>query len=305
MKAGKRAEEEQMGEHGRKKEAEIVRGSRGDFSYYTLEPGSPFRKYCDSYSRFVKKFQDRVELFANVDVIGNPERTWEVQLYFEQEHGLKLVPVVHHGASIKWVDKYLERGHDIIGLGGMARRMGREELMQWLDRVFFHLCPSTNGFKPIVRLHGFAVTAWEHMVRYPWFSVDSTSWVKYSAYGWLILPDWKRDKFRFDLPPLVVNLSWRSPFKKDRNKHLDSLRAEDSKDNVRRWLKHCGIPMGKVDGKGEVIEKGVVSDYGVRSAANLHYYCDLEASLPKWPWPLAGNMRRQRDINSRGFGIGV
>jgi hypothetical protein len=297
-------QEVRIGKHGRPLEEPFLRGEQGDFSYYDLRKGSPFRAYCDSYAAFIRKFSGRIELFANVDAIGSPEITWEIQRFFEEEHGLKPVPVIHCGAPMKWIDKYIEQDHTIIGLGGYARKIARSEVIQWTDEVFVRICPASNKHKPIVRVHGFALTAWEYMVRWPWWSVDSTSWVKYSAYGWICLPRWTQDKgFRYDRPPLVVNMSWRSPFKADRHKHLDNV-IEPIKDTVMRWLEYTGLTLGKVDKKGNELEPGVVSSHIVRSTANLHYYHNLQESLPAWPWPLHERIRQRHNSQYRkGFGL--
>lgn len=626
LKQGKKAE--RIGKHGRLLEEPFVRGAQGDFSYYDLTKGTPFREYCDSYASFVKKFQDRIELFANIDAIGSPEVTWQIQKFFEDEHGLRLLPVIHHGTNLKWVDKYLENKYDIIGLGGYARKIARDELIRWTDEVFVHICPASNKYMPLVRVHGFALTAWEYIRRWPWYCmtddhevltrsgwksriqlrvgeeilsyndgiskweaiealhvfpdsnvytignrnmeacvtgdhrwrvkdrhgewrwlttaelfwnskedfriprradhhdfpktpihsnelveligwfwtdgcfrnrnqiaiyqsekanpekvkdirallrgikggfcetpshppgtiqfqiwgetvqelrkicnskkeyplsfimeltekqltlfiqtsmkgdgcktalkrkdgfcigqaggrnldtfrialilagyatsvydqpikennlgpirqrqsmsfvrtssvdwvyskklsllsqkkhvlswcvtvpsgafftrckdhvyvtgncVDSTSWVKYSAYGWICLPRWtKATGFRYDRPPLVVNMSWRSPFKADRNKHLDNS-MESVRDNVMRWLAHTKVPLGKVDKDGNELVKGVVSSHECRSTANLHYFQDLQDSLPEWPWPLSPKISQRHGIKyHKGFGL--
>lgn len=302
LKQGRKAE--RLGKHGRLLEEPLVRGAQGDFSYYDLSKGSPFRKYCDSYAAFVHHFQKDMELFANIDAIGSPELTWEIQRFFEEEHGLRLVPVVHHGTHLKWVERYLEHGYDILGLGGYARKIGRDELIRWTDEVFLRICPASNQYKPLVRVHGFAVTAWEYMRRYPWWSVDSTSWVKYSAYGWLCLPRWTPEKgFRYDRPPLIVNMSWRSPFKADRNKHLDNV-ILPIKDTVLKWLKQTRVPLGKVDAEGKELVKGVVSSHECRSTANLHYFLDFGNSLPKWPWPLDEKIVCRQGVRyHKGFGL--
>lgn len=302
LKQGKKAV--RMGKHGRALEEPLVRGAQGDFSYYDLSKGSPFRKYCDSYAGFVKTFQNRLELFANIDAIGSPELTWNTQRFFEEEHGLRLVPVIHHGTHLKWVERYLEHGYDIIGLGGYARKIGREELIGWTDEVFLRICPKSNGYKPLVRVHGFAVTAWEYMRRWPWWSVDSTSWVKYSAYGWICLPRWTKEKgFRFDLPPLVVNMSWRSPFKAERHKHLDNV-IGTVRDAVMAWLDRTQVPLGKADSKGNEIERGVITSHECRSQANCHYFLDFADTLPEWPWPIDRNIVRQHRIHyQKGFGL--
>lgn len=301
LKQGKKAEK--VGKHGRLLEEPVVRGAQGDFSYYDLSKGSPFRKYCNSYASFIKKFKNRIELFANIDAIGSPEITWKIQMFFEKEHGLKPVPVIHHGASLRWIDRYLETGHDIIGLGGFARKIARKEVIKWTDDVFRHICPASNKHLPLVRVHGFALTAWEYMRRWPWYCVDSTSWVKYSAYGWICLPRWtERTGFRFDVPPLVINVSWRSPFKADRHKHIDNV-IQPIRDSIHKWLKRTGQVLGKVDKHGNEIERGVVSSHECRSTANLHYFMDLQESLPPWPWPLDPKIIGGHQASHCGFGL--
>lgn len=302
LKQGKKAE--RLGKTGRVLEERKVRGAQGDFSYYDLSKGSPFREYCESYAAFVKHFQKDLELFANIDAIGSPEVTWEIQRFFEEEHGLRLVPVVHHGTHLKWIDRYLEHKYDIIGLGGYARKIGRSELVRWTDEVFLRLCPASNKYMPLVRTHGFAVTAWEYMRRYPWWSVDSTSWVKYSAYGWICLPRWYPDRgFDYNKPPLVINMSWRSPFKADRHKHLDNV-IVPIKENVMQWLKHTKIALGKADKAGNEIEPGVITSHEFRSQANLHYFIEFQEHLPKWPWPLDQKIVSGKSGRYyRGFGL--
>ena len=305
LKQGKKSEESRLGKHGRLLEEPMVRGTQGDFSYFAdLSKGSPFRKYCDSYASFVKRFQKQVELFANIDAIRNPELTWNTQRFFEEEHGIRLVPIVHVGTDLKWVDRYLEHKYDILGLGGYAARNARDDAMRWTDEVFLKLCPESNGYKPIIRVHGFALTAWEYMTRWPFWSVDSTSWVKYSAYGWLCLPRWSALKgWRYDRPPLIVNMSWRSPFKADRHKHMDTV-IGPIRETVMRWLKETGVPLGKADKKGNVSEPGVVTDHAYRSAANCHYFMQLQNHLPEWPWPLSETIVHGRGVRyKKGFGL--
>jgi hypothetical protein len=45
----------------------------------------------------------------------------------------------------------------------------------WLDEVFAHYL--TFAGAPIIKVHGFGMTTFELMARYPWYSVDSSSWL--------------------------------------------------------------------------------------------------------------------------------
>ena len=292
-----------------------------DFSYYDLTKGSPFRAYCVSYASFMKVMKGKGVLLANVDAIGNPALTWEIQRFFEEEHGVQPMPIVHCHTPLKWVDKYLEAGrYDLLGVGGLGQGITRSEYFGWADEFFLHICPKSNGYLPIIKTHGFAMTSWELMSRWPWWSVDSATWVKLSAYGWLYVPRERNGKFRFDRPPMVINFSKRPPKKRkeerggqqmdshpsfkenpapretERLKHYDNI-VEGARRTVDRWLKHVDVPMGSVDEQGEMKEFGIVSHHRARSIANLIYLKDLEESRPEWPHPLDDKLVHQTGVD--------
>lgn len=273
--------------------------------FFSLAAGTDFRNYCDLYASFLKKFSGTPGLFcAVVDVIGNPEKTWEIQTFFEKEHGVRPIPVIHHGTPLKWLDRYLEQGHDLLCLGGLAHIGRLSGYMKWVDGVFVHLCPESNRHLPLVRVHGFGVTSWRAICRWPWWSVDSTSWCKTSAYGGLLVPRWERKLgFRFDRPPVVVNYSPKSSQRMLRHRHIDTL-SVSVREMAEKWLLELGLPLGEegVDGAEDV--EGVTSRYHVRHKANLAYYKRLEESRPPWPYALEECVRQQHGIRSgSGFGL--
>lgn len=273
--------------------------------FFSLEKGSEFRAYCDRYASLMKKLEGTPELyFAVVDVIGNPEKTWEIQQFFEQEHGVRPAPVIHHGTSLAYVDRYMEAGHELICLGGMAHLRRFSAYVKWVDGVFSHLCPESNGRIPLVRLHGFGVTSWDAICRWPWWSVDSTAWCKYAAYGWILVPHWeKRKGFRFDIPPMVVNYSFRSPQRKIRHRHVDTL-SPSVREVAEKWILHLGIPLGEEETENKELVEGVTSHHKARTIANLSYYKMLEDSRPPWPYPLDRRVTEHHTQRTRqGMGL--
>lgn len=158
------------GRTGRELAKPLVRWSQGDFTYYDLSKGSDFRRYCDRYASFMRAMKGRDLLLANVDVISNPDLTWEVQRFFEEEHGVQPVPIIHYGTEMRYVDRYLKAGkYDLLGLGGLGQGVSRHEYFSWADELFCHICPESNGYLPLIKTHGFAMTSWELMCRYPWY----------------------------------------------------------------------------------------------------------------------------------------
>ena len=108
-------------------------------------------------------------------MIGSPEGTWKNQMIMEKA-GLKPLPCYHFGEDTKWLQRYIDKGYDYIALGGMVGRP-RPALLQWLDTIWSDYLTDSKGM-PIVKIHGFGMTSLRLMLRYPWYSVDSTSWVQ-------------------------------------------------------------------------------------------------------------------------------
>ncbi len=302
----------------------IKPGGRADHSFYSLKKGSEFRKYCDSYASFMelKKVKAHVGYFAVVDAIGSPSVTWDIQMFFEEEYGLRPVPIVHFGSSMKWLEKYLERGYPMIGLGGMARRAGNgSRVLNWCDDAFLRLCPESNKRLPITKVHGFAVTDLDMLRRWPWYSVDSSSYLCLGKYGKLCVPYWsdKRKGFRFDKLPMKVKVTFYGLEEEDPEKGLGAHQEEaefqpmpegrldwrKAQWTTHKWLKHIGLEFGKLHEDGKtVLEPGVSSIQELRHQANLRYYMDVEASIPSYPFPLDPRIVNHNHTRARQGGIG-
>lgn len=281
-------------------------GKKAPSNYYDLTKGSEFRTYCDKYAKFVKAMRGRV-LVANVDAIYNPEKTWEIQKFFEQEHGVFPVPVIHFRTPFTWLDKYLESTmpdgkpmYDLIGVGGFSWG-GKGK--QWLDSFFLHVCPKENDYIPRIKVHGFALTSWSSIVRYPWWSVDSTSWFATAGYGGIFMPRFRRGQWVYNEPPYVLQVSDRSVSKAIKGRHFHSL-AGMAKGIVNQWLAEVGVTMQEVSGEGNKIGRGEDPSYIARSKVNLLYFKNLEESRPEWPCPLDTRIVRASSARyHRGFGL--
>ena len=310
-----------IGTHGRELERPNKIVSCSDYSWYDLKPGSELRQYLALYAKLIRKCPTGTEtLFVTVDAIRNPKKSFEIHRFFYQEYGIWTIPVIHFGASLKDADRYLEQKPcDFLGIGSGSRLTSFRTYVAWADIIFRHLCPASNKFLPTVRTHGFAMTDFKLMVRYPWWSVDSATWVKLGAYGWMLVPHWKAGGWRFDIQPLLINVSRRdgklsrlrmthrrhvkAAAGHRRGRHIDSS-APASFETVERWLKALGIPLGKYDRAGNITEIGAVSDGTVRGLANLCYYKIFEETLPTWPFPLDKKIREASGVNSwKGFGL--
>jgi hypothetical protein len=269
--------------------AEMERMRKDTHWFYDLK-NPDFIDYLHAYSRFIKQFGWAIDFYVTVDAIFDPEKSWEIQEYMVKELGMKPVPVIHHGAPMKWIDRYLDAGYDYLGIGGLGQGVSKADFFSWGDQLFTRLCPGPKRL-PIAKTHGFAMTSWELMVRYPWYSVDSASWVKAAAFGQIYVPHKREGRFRFDEPPYFLHVSAKSPSQKEKGRHLLSLEKAEQR-VIQEWLEEIGVPLGKVDDKNELVEWGILSHHKARAQTNLTYFQRLADSLPPYPCPLTINCRK-------------
>lgn len=231
----------------------------------------------DDYISFIKKYEDKLTVYANLDVIGDPEATYENQKYMESK-GLMPLPCFHYGESIKWLKRYLEDGHDYLALGGMVP-ISTKDLMHWLDGVWSDHLTDKKGM-PIVKVHGFGMTSHKLLIRYPWYSVDSTSWLMGSRNGSVVIPAINEDGSREYIR--------RSPF---------SVRISEPEESIKKGTLDKSMDFNMLSGfyKGVVVDylesvgltkEEVSTDYKKRDKACIQYYLDLVKALPEWPWAM-------------------
>lgn len=253
------------------------------------------------YISFIKDNEDVLEIYANLDVIGNPEATWENQRKMEGE-GLKPLPIIHYGTDIVWLQRYIRKGYDYIGLGGMVP-VSTVKLHYWLDRLFSTVLSDTNGM-PIIKVHGFGLTTFSLLLSFPWYSVDSTSWVITGRLGTIFVPRRIKGIWDYTKEPLRVSISTRNNgATKDRN--FDTL-SPKKKEMILMYLKEKGFAVGKsrfvkVSGKHElkpnerwankkrgtvevIEEPGVKNQHRMRDMCNAEYFLELEKTIQPWPW---------------------
>jgi hypothetical protein len=244
-----------------------------------------FYDYVDTYAEFIKQHQSIISRYVNVDVIFNPQLTWDVQMYLERTHGLHPMPIVHYGTDGKWLKRYIAKGYDYIGIGGLGQGITKEAYMKWADEMYKILCPPPYSL-PVVRTHGFAITAHTLMVRYPWYSVDSTSWLKYGSYGQVIFPVKENGEWCYTKSFHIVRLSMRS------SSGFNKISMVHESDKLIRkqfleYIEEKGYKLGesRMEGKEEVmLIPGLCNDDKLRCEINALYYIDLAESMPTWPW---------------------
>jgi hypothetical protein len=164
-----------------------------------------------AYGEFLKQHKGRIDYAAGLDVIGDAEGTRKNQEQLDAM-GVKTIPCFHCGEPWEYLEHYAAN-YDFIALGGLMKAGDTNQLRAWLDQAWTKLVDSDGYAK--LKVHGFGLTIMSLVRRYPWFSVDSTSWVKKSRFGQIILD---LDGYHY-----VLTLSKDSPCAKKEDAHLDTL----------------------------------------------------------------------------------
>lgn len=182
----------------------------GAFSAFTLGVNIDLPAYCDYIKRNtdIIRVEDGVKMASVLDGIGDPLQTYRNQLQME-ELGARPLPCFHAGEDERYLEWYV-KNYEYITLGGLVGSSSKQ-LMIWLDRMWERYLTDGSG-RPRLKVHGFGITAIPIMERYPWHSVDSSSWIQSAAFGSVVTPDWG---------PLSV--STKSPSRHDAGQHAMTL----------------------------------------------------------------------------------
>ena len=275
----------------------------------------------NDYIRFCLKYP-KVTAYICLDVIppsvgtvqkrpNAEELEWSAQLgfknYCEMVRALpeeRVVAVWHTAESKRWLDKYLDMGVPYLGIGGVAEK-GPTRL-KILQEIRQYLSSRQSGIK----LHGFGLTTFDTMSALPWYSVDSSTWVKASAYGIICTPVCLNGRPSFKVPPFKVGVSPQSPANDSRNKHWSNL-TPIVKQQVETYLKSIGMGLGEYEivpvGSGHkrkrreelwlndkkthvvrIIRRGVSTCHRRRSWVNILFYQGANQALPIEDLYLAG-----------------
>lgn len=244
--------------------------------YYSDE----FKTYVDAYAKFVKYYGEYIDYYVNVDAIGNPELTFKIHEYLEKEHGLRPMPVIHYLTDVSWIKKYMDKGYDYIAIGGLGQEVDKNNYFGWADMVFRYISDPITRL-PIIKVHGLAIANFEILRRYPWYSVDASTFIKNSGYGIILVPKYVNGKWDYNSQPMRVKVT----AKPHKRKILSIWVCGDWLRNViLQYIEEMGYKLGKViwDAKNKkeiVLEEGLCSDDDLRFEFNARFFLQLCSKL--------------------------
>lgn len=165
-------------------------------SFYSLATKSPSRGFnllldsggfvartkginirVQEFARYIKK--NNVKFAFELDVMDAKTTEYNRE-YLMKETAAKIIPVYHYSDFVEKNYKLLYHfieNFDYISIGGVAGEgNGRSNEKMLYDFVFSHT-------QDKVKVHGLGITALGNLKNYPFYSVDSTSWLSAARFG--------------------------------------------------------------------------------------------------------------------------
>ena len=241
----------------------------------------------DDYIDYIKAHQDVFDKYFNLDVIGNGDRSYQNYLYMKSK-GLNPIPVWHAETDTKFLELYLENC-EYIAIGAISSMSNKRTIQSLDDTWKNHL---TYEGEPVCKVHGFGLTSLYIMTRYPWYSVDSTSWVQFGRYGVILIPHTRgTHNWVYNENPHIITVSSKSPRIGDHGKHIDALGAPNAR---KKFIEY-------IESRGFTLEE-VANNHLARDKINMLYYMSVEQSMPNMKLYLAGNFPVMKDpVKERDF----
>ena len=185
----------------------------GAFTFMSGNGGKVnFDEYLERYIAFINETDIRYFFELDVDSIVGYERVKDYRRTLERKTGRRCIPVWHKSRGL---DEYkrMVKEYDYIAIGGIAsgdiKRTEYKYFTPLLNYAHHAGC----------KVHGLGFTNTELLHKYPFDSVDSTSWISGGRYGQV---------YRFDGRNMVATT--------DNTKRAVHHRIIDLH-NLREWMK--------------------------------------------------------------------
>lgn len=144
----------------------------------------------DDYISYLNEIIEDIEICAALDVIGDPQKSWENYLYMIDRVAIpeKVLYTYHFGEDIEFLEnslKYISNKFDspYIAIGGVALIKDATLRVDFLYKTVDVLKKYPN-----VKYHLFGVTDFKILNVLPCTSVDSTTHIMCGAFGKIFLP---------------------------------------------------------------------------------------------------------------------
>ena len=128
-----------------------------------------------NYAQFIKDNREKITVCVNLDVIGNPEKSYENWQYLRTNGADIVMPVYHLGEDVKWLDLYCKQ-RDFVGIGGIAGKV-----TDW--KLYFPFLRRITDRYPNHKFHAFGLNSYRALRMVNVYSCDATTWLNGGKYA--------------------------------------------------------------------------------------------------------------------------
>lgn len=166
----------------------------GAFTYMSGNGAAvDFDKYLEDYADFINKNDISLFFELDIDSVVGLKKVEQLRRRLESLTGKRSIPVWHRSRGKQyWLDMVKEYQYVAVG-GIVSKEITRKEfpVFKWF---------LSEASKQSCRVHGLGFTSLDGLKQYPFYSVDSTSWLHGNRGGFLYKFN-GRDMIQIRVPP--------------------------------------------------------------------------------------------------------
>ena len=143
----------------------------GAFTFMNKKSGNvDWDEYIDRYAKFVAKHDIKHFFELDIDSIVGLAEVERLRMILEKKSNKKCIPVWHKSRGLEYWKKMCE-DYNYIAIGGIVTR----EIKPSEHKIFTPLLKIAKENN--CKVHGLGYTNLKGVKKYPFYSVDSTSWI--------------------------------------------------------------------------------------------------------------------------------
>ena len=149
----------------------------GAFTYLNGASGNvDWDRYIDEYANFIKKYKVKHYIELDIDSVVGIKEVERLREKLEKLVGYQSIPVWHKSRGKDYWLKMV-KDYDYVAIGGIVTR----EIKPAEYKHFHWLLAEAR--KQNCKVHGLGFTNLKGLQEYPFYSVDSTSWLSGNRFG--------------------------------------------------------------------------------------------------------------------------
>ena len=149
----------------------------GAFSFMsgkTINQG--WESYLRDYISFINKYDINLFFELDIDAVVGHDKVLDLRKQLEDGTGKKCIPVWHKSrGKEEWFN--LIESYDYVAIGGLVAKFIKQSEHKYLPWFL------QTARKQKTKVHCLGYTATKSLDKYPFYSIDSTSWTSANRYG--------------------------------------------------------------------------------------------------------------------------